>query len=103
MIISHISFSQGNHNFILAIITTISIMGMMMMMITVEPSQWGKLTISAGPDKHNIHGNDDVIIIIIIITEEPGQWGECTDVSIMSLSDCYYSASVKTSSQSSSS
>ena len=72
MIISHISFSQGNHNFILAIITTISIMGMMMMMITVEPSQWGKLTISAGPDKHNIHGNDDVIIIIINVNQVSG-------------------------------
>ena len=40
---------------------------------------------------------------MIIITGEPGQRGKCTDVSIMSLSDCYYSASVKTSSQSSSS
>ena len=51
---------------------------MMIMMIAVEPSQWGKLTISASPDNHNIHDNDDVIIIIINITEEPGQWGKLT-------------------------
>ena len=29
------------------------------MTLTVEPGQWGKLTISASPDNHNIHDSDD--------------------------------------------
>ena len=66
------------------------------MMISVEPSQWGKLTITATPDNRNIHDSDHH-------HDHHHRGTRSADVSIMSLSDCYYSASVKTSSQSSSS